>query len=311
LAPEQPKPSKPATLSQLIQLYKTAPNSPFHKLKHNSRAHYDTLLKLIERDYGQSPLAEIGVGTLDQWYEAWREGGKVAVSRAKMVMLRNLFNFGTMATEDENCARLFGLINIKPTELPKARTEHLTRDQANLIRAKAHENKRPSIALAQAFQSDADLSQKDVIGEWVPMSEPGGLSDIMFVDEEGRQEKWLRGIRWNEIDENLTLRHASLDKQIVVELRKAPMVLAEFKTQFGFDPEKQSRAALPSSGAIIRSEWSDLPWSAVEFRRWWRKIADACDIPKNVRNSDSRVKARNETPEGATIAENKSENVFE
>jgi hypothetical protein len=49
----------------------------------------------------------------------------------------------------------------------------------------------------------------------------------------------------------------------------------------------------------------------VEFRRWWRKIADACDIPKNVRNSDSRVKARNETPEGATIAENKSENVFE
>ena len=42
------------------------------------------------------------------------------------------------------------------------------------------------------------LRQKDVIGEWVPRSEPGP-SDIWNSDG----EKWLRGLRWQEIDGNL------------------------------------------------------------------------------------------------------------
>ena len=41
---------------------------------------------------------------------------------------------------------------------------------------KAHEMRRDSIALAQAIQFETGLSQKDVIGEWVPESELQNLA---------------------------------------------------------------------------------------------------------------------------------------
>jgi hypothetical protein len=43
----------------------------------------------------------------------------------------------------------------------------------------------------------------------------------------------------------------------------------------------------PPSGPVVICEWSDLPWTQYEFRRWWRKVADAAGIPKNVKNMDS------------------------
>jgi hypothetical protein len=52
------------------------------------------------------------------------------------------------------------------------------------------------------------------------------------------------------------------------------------------------RSQLPASGAIIVSDRDRLPWDAVEFRRQWRKLADACGIPKTVRNADSRARAK-------------------
>jgi len=46
----------------------------------------------------------------------------------------------------------------------------LSEEQADAIRVEAHKQNRASIALAQAFQFDTALSQKDVVGEWVPIS---------------------------------------------------------------------------------------------------------------------------------------------
>ena len=44
----------------------------------------------------------------------------------------------------------------------------------------------------------------------------------------------------------------------------------------------------PASGPVVICEWSGIPWTSHEFRRWWRKVADACGIPKTVYNMDSR-----------------------
>jgi hypothetical protein len=44
----------------------------------------------------------------------------------------------------------------------------------------------------------------------------------------------------------------------------------------------------PATGPVVVSEYTGLPWTAPEFRRWWRKIARACEIPDAVRNMDSR-----------------------
>ena len=277
------------TLGDLIEKYLTSPNSPFHNLKHNSREHYETLISLIGADYAGQRLSEADAGTLDAWYEKWREGGKIAVSHSKMVMLRNLFGFGTMSERDENCARLFGLLGKMKIELPRARTEQLSRDQANKIRAMAHAKKRPSIALAQAFQFDVGLTQKDTIGEWAPVSEPG-ISDVIHGGN-----KWMRGIRWEEIDANLILRHGEKEPH---DLKKSPMVMQEL------DSIKLKTGQLPTRGPIIVSEHDDLPWDSVEFRRWWRMLANACGIPKTVRNSDSRVKRK--AQESAATPQNMS-----
>jgi hypothetical protein len=159
--------------------------------------------------------------------------------------------------------------------MPQPRTERLTAEQAIAIRAKAHELGRPSIALAQAFQFELMLRQKDVIGEWVPLAEPG----VTDLTADGL--KWLRGIRWEEIDQNMVLRHVTSkrQKEIVVSLRNAQMVMEEIGRL----------AEVPASGPIIVSEWDKLPWTSPEFRRWWRICADAAGVPKKVRNMDSRA----------------------
>jgi hypothetical protein len=73
-------------------------------------------------------------------------------------------------------------------------------DQVTLIRAEAHRRGFPSIALAQAIQFECIFRQKDVIGEWVPVAEPG-TSEIVHESPNGGTKKWLRGIRWSEVDE--------------------------------------------------------------------------------------------------------------
>jgi hypothetical protein len=271
------------TVSELIALYHKDVNSPYKKLTHNSRENYDALLGPIEREYGSQSVDGINAAMLQEWYEKWKAGNKTAIARSKMVLLRSLFSFGFGILANEDCARLAGIVNNMTIEVPKARTERLTREQANMIRAKAHERKRSSIALAQAFQSDADLMQKDVIGEWLPVAEPG-ISDVFL-----NGLKWVRGIRWEEIDENLILDHPASGKD-KIDLKKAPMIMEEL----GRVRDKNG-GTLPASGPIIVSEFDDLPWTPPEFRRWWRMLADECGVPKKVRNSDSRVKASTAT----------------
>jgi hypothetical protein len=133
------------------------------------------------------------------------------------------------------------------------------------------------------------LRQKDVIGEWVPKNEPG-LSDI--VNDAG--EKWLRGLRWHEINGDLILRHTTSkrNKDIEVNLRMAPMVMEEF-ARIG---------DLPSSGPVIRSEVTGRPYKTVHFRTEWRTIATAAGIPAAVKNMDTRAGAISEaTDAGAEL----------
>jgi hypothetical protein len=300
------------TLRSLMRAYKTDPDSQYRKIRYNSRIHYDALMSLIETEHGDKLLADLKGRTFSRLHEDWSAGGKIAIAHAKMGMLRTLFSFGATLLEDDDCGRLSGILSKMRFAMPKPRTERLTAAQAVAIRAKAHELGRPSIALAQAIQFECMLRQKDVIGEWVPIREPG-ISD---VQAEGL--KWLRGIRWEEIDQNMTLRHLTSKRQKMIEinLRNAPMVRDELNViapECIYDVEierggkkvvetRWDRSLLPVSGPIIVSEWDRLPWTGPEFRRWWRIIAEAAGVPKEVRNMDSRAGAISEaTDAGADL----------
>ncbi len=142
------------TLGGLMHGYKSDPDSPDKKkggLRWNSRNYYNALMSLIGREFGSVYLSELKARTFLRWYEDWSKDGKVAGAHAKMKMLRILFNFGASMLEEEQCTRLALVLSKTKFAMAPPRSERLTAEQVTLIRAKAHEMGRPSIALAQAF----------------------------------------------------------------------------------------------------------------------------------------------------------------
>lgn len=277
------------TLYSLVRCYKTDPDSRYHKIRFKSRVFYNTLCGILLRDHAALDVSEIKARNLLRMHEAWSADGKVPMGHAMISMLRTLCTFGSTILENDECTRIGVVLHKMRFKMAKPRVERLTAEQATAIRAAAHEMGTPMIALAQAFQFECMLRQKDVIGEWVPMDEPG-LTDISNSDG----EKWLRGLRWQEIDSNLILRHTTSKrlKDIQVNLNLAPMVMEEL--------EKLS--ALPASGAVIIHQSTGYPYRAQQFRTDWRAAADKAGVPSLVQNMDSRAGAISEaTDAGAEL----------
>jgi hypothetical protein len=290
------------TLRSLISCYQTDPDSKYHKLRYRVRIGADGLLRRLSADYGSTPLSEIKGRKVLEWYRSWTHGGqKPSIGGAFVGQLRTLFTFGRSILEIQECVRLGQIMHDLRFEGTKSRKVSLTAEQANAVRYKARMHFGwNSVAMVQAFQFECTLRQKDVIGEWVPLSEPG-ISDVIY-----RRRKWLRGIRWEEIDENLILRHVTSKKQkeTEVDLKLAPMVLEELQEYCDGQPVVVTdpvtkkvtarRDLLPATGPVILCEIHQYPWFDTEFRRKWRKVANACGIPKNVFNMDSRSGAISE-----------------
>lgn len=279
------------TVRSLIASFRSDQDSGYHKLRIRTRRFYDTLCRRLETDHGEELIANVKARNVLRWHESWSADGKIAMGHAMVGMLRTLLSFGLTILEDEECGRLSGVLSKMRFPMAKPRLERLTAEYAIAIRAKAHENNKPSLALAQAFQFELMLRQKDVIGEWMPISEPG-VSDVISGNE-----KWLRGIRWEGINENLVLRHVTSkrQKEIEVDLRNAPMVLEELCLFAGLPVGSVvSRDLLPKNGPIIKKEIVNIPYTDSQFRREWRELAELCDIPKTVKNMDSRAGAISE-----------------
>lgn len=290
------------TLRSLIACYQTDPDSKYHKLRYKVRVGADGLLRRLSADHGSTPLSEVKGRKVLEWYRGWTNGGqKPSIGGAFVGQLRTLFTFGRSILEIQDCVRLGQVMHDLRFEGTKARRVSLSAEQANAVRYKARVHFHlDSLAMAQAFQFECTMRQKDIIGEWVPLSEPG-ISDVIY-----RNRKWLRGIRWEEIDENLVLKHITSKKQkeTEVDLKLAPMVLEELQEYCDGQPVVETdpvtkkvtvrRDLLPATGPVILCEIHAQPWFDTEFRRKWRKVANACGIPKNVFNMDSRSGAISE-----------------
>jgi hypothetical protein len=277
------------TLSSLIRCYQTDKDSSFQSLRYRTKQSYESLCRRIELDHGIEHLDSLKARSFLRWHEDWGATGHVAMAHSLMRMLRNLFGFGFTMLEDDQCERLCAILSKMRFKMPPARSERLTAAQAIAIRALAHTMGFPSIALAQALQFELMLRQKDVIGEWVPQNEPG-VSDVTLGND-----KWLRGLRWSEIDRDLIVRHTTSKRQkdIEVDLKNAPMVIEELRY---FLPD------IPASGPMIVYEGTRVPYVAQQFRWMWRKVATAAGVPKTVYNMDSRAGAISEaTDAGAEL----------
>ncbi len=284
------------SLRSLINCYQTDPDSRYHKLRYKVRLNTDYKLRKLAEAHGDEDLGDISGRTIIAWYRGWTQGGvKLSTGKAFCGVLRTLFSFGRSLLDIQDCVRLGMIMKDFKAEGTGPRRSSLTAAQADAVRYKARIHFGwDSMALAQAFQFDCTLRQKDVIGEWVPLSEPG-ISE--FID---KSEKWIRGITWQEIDDNLILRHITSKKQkeTEVDLKLAPMVLEEFREITGGEPvvtidratKKVTvhRHLLPAAGAIVICDTNGVPWTDSEYRRKWRKVANEAGVPKDTWNMDSR-----------------------
>lgn len=286
------------SLRSLINCYQTDPDSSYHKLRFGVRENTDRLLRRLAAERGDEDLGDINGRTILAWHKVWTDNGKkISMGAAFVGQIRTLFSFGASILESSECDRLCTLMSRQRFEGTRSRKVSLSAEQADAVRYKARLHFGwPSLSLAQAFQFECTLRQRDVIGEWVPLSEPGVSSVI------SNGKKWLRGITWQEIDENMILRHVTSKKQkeTEVDLKLAPMVLEELRELLGGQPvidevtKKPNRHLLPASGPIVICEINGWPWTAAEYRRKWRKVAKECGIPNNVWNMDSRSGAISE-----------------
>ena len=288
------------TVGRLIELYRTDSESPFAAVRFRTRQHYESLLRFVEADIGFREVADFKaediLALLEMWVEraaAKGRGDGKAMAHALFGQLRQVVNYGAGPLGDSGCVNLsFVLRNMGIGTAGPRKSAQITAPQAVAIRHMARKMGHDSIAFAQAIQFDCKLRQRDVIGEWVPETEPGE-SDL---HHEGM--KWLRGLRWEEI-KNLVLRHTTSQVGNLVEknLRQCSMVMEELTQKYG------PKLDLPESGPVIVSEQTGLPWTGHAFRRDWREAARAAGVPDDVYNMDSRAKQSNRTdaPNGLRV----------
>jgi hypothetical protein len=305
---ELPPPEKPlpdhftGNLTSLIHCYRTDSASPYAKNRYHVRQSRDSMLKRIAKRHGEVKISEIKARLLLTWHEDWSSGGlHLATASSFVRQLRACFSFGATLLEDPECERLCSVMTKMRFPGTTARGVSVTYEYATAIIKTAHDHFGwPSIGLGQALQFEGTLRQKDVIGEWVPLAEPGMSATI------ARDVKWLRGVVWQEIDDKLILRHITSKKQKLTEidLKLAPMVLAEFQFIAGGEPlvvvdeitkkVTVNRGLLPASGPIVICDTTGLPWTGNEYRRKWRLVANKAGVPLNIWNMDSRSGAISE-----------------
>jgi hypothetical protein len=301
---DDPKSLFDGTIGSLIEIYQKHRRSPFKSVRYASQQRYAGYLTALLVAVGKMRVSHITFEDVTDWLHRFADDGdgNRLGSRAVnlMGMLKRVVLFGAMMLpKSAGCHDLCDIFAKVSKAHPmksdsRRREEYMTASQCRLIRLKAHEMDYPSVALEQAFAFELGIRQKDVIGEWIPAAWPG-VSDV----HEGPR-KWLMGLRWEEIDTDLILRHrvsksvrgkdgvTDLDagKLKAWELKICPMVMEEFRRIASRD--QFDRTDLPASGPLIVSETTDRPWARTAFKRVWREIARAAGLPDDLQNRDSR-----------------------
>ncbi|MCA1831197.1 MAG: hypothetical protein LC750_00355 [Actinobacteria bacterium] len=298
------------TYAELIDLYTTDPYSKFCKprakggLYFSTRRNYANKLARIRRDIGTERIVDTDGYKLDDWHSAWLgddpNDPHITMAHGLMALVRTIATYGATMRKSKACRELRGILSGMRFQNSKPRTQRLTFDQVISLRTTARAMGRSSIARAQAFQFDGIFRQGDIIGYWVPLTEPD-QSDVVSP----RFGKWLAGLRWEEINADLILVHVTSKKQKRVEkdLKLMPMVIEELQAHYCDFGEPLTRDKLPATGPIILDEDTGRPFLTWKFRKLWREIAVKCGVPKDVFQMDTRAGAITEATESGAELE--------
>lgn len=277
------RPEFDGTFGTLLALYETDPDSTFHKLKPTSARPYGVYLRKLKRTIGARRIDAIDGRDLNRWFETWaapdKPDGKKKLAAAAMAMnvLKSATSFGIVCRRP-GCAELMTIMDELEFPRPRSRRYAPAAKEITAARAAAHRAGRPLRALAYALQFETTLRQYDVVGQWVPLSDPRPSAVL------GYGEKWL-GPSWSQVDGNLIFRltpgktEDTTEVDGVYDLKIYPMVMEELA-----HIPREARV-----GPIILNEATGQPYRDTVWREGWREDADAAEIPKHVWNRDLRA----------------------
>jgi hypothetical protein len=303
------------TIAGLVRVYEKHKKSPLKKLRYEASMTYDGRLRTLAEAIGKVRVTSITFDNLSDWQDEFardEDGGKPKKSRAAALIwqLKAIITFGCLVLPaSSGCPAVRQIFAVMAEAKmmgggSRRRTEYMTAAQCRLLCMTAHAMGHHSVALEQAFAFELGLRQKDMIGEWVSRAWPG-ITDVAWGPR-----KWLMGLRWEEIDDTLILRHrlsksvrgreavmdAEAGKTKAWDLAACPMVMDELRRVAGKDGF--TRADLPASGPLIICErrygGERRPWTASAFRDTFRRIRKQAGLPASVQNRDSRPGAATE-----------------
>jgi hypothetical protein len=296
------------TVRSICRIYQEHPLSPFHGVKHNTRRTYTKDLRLIEVTVGPRLVRNVTILDCRRWYEQWRKpaqaGGPERIDRAHdaIAMFRTVVYFNA-ALRNPDCKILASELERVKFEKGGARSQELTYQHASAFIKTAMEFEQKQImlpfralhvALGTVAQFELLLRQMDVIGEWAPAGAkrklPTGISTLQVDgDVWAGFFTWenIAGWRWHMRTSKSKYRSAAnfnlSDYTLLLPLLEA--VPHHLRT-----------------GAVVKGHL-DLPVRADMYRRWFRQIARAAQIPDDVWNMDTRAGGATEADEAGVAIE--------
>lgn len=269
------------TFGSLLDLYETDSESTYRVLKPSVRKSYDTYIGRLKAHIGALRV-DVSTGRdLKRWFGEWRfdKDGSDHLPRARFVLsvLKAAVSFGVVCRLP-GCRDFREVMSEMEFPTVPSRTWAPTAEQITAARKAAHAAGAHSRALVYALQFEATLRQWDIIGQWVPLSDPRP-SAILY-----RGRKWI-GPMWSAINENLVLKikptktENSTGVEVSFDLSACPMVMEEI-------------ARIPESdrkGPLIKYERTGLPYQIYTFSEGWRADFKAAELPTDMWNRDLRA----------------------
>jgi hypothetical protein len=288
------------TLGSLLIVYQTHEDSPYRLLKPNSRIPYDHYVRKLREVYGERRLRNLTGLDVKRWHKVWRAPTrpgapeKLAAAQFALNVLKAAITFGVVCGVPE-CSRIREFLTVLrfPGPAPREQAPSAA-DVAKLIAA-AHKLGRHRAALAYALQFETTARQWDVIGQWVPMSDPRPSAIL------DNGEKWI-GPTWAAIDETLTLTltpsktEKTTKASVHVHLRKCPMVMAELEL---IPPEERT-------GPLIVNERTGLPYRWALWGMAWRDAREEAGLPDSLWNRDLRAGGITEAEKAGVSSDDRS-----
>lgn len=269
------------TIASLVRRYQTDAASPYREVKWNTQRTYDQVLGVIEKAFGKRSLAALGIADFRRWYDEAKKpkvpGGAERVRKAHGIisMLRRMFAYGVTAELPE-CARLVTILEKARFKQPARRRQKLELHHVEAFIVKALKEGRLSLALGTALQFETTMRQRDVIGEWEPLTSNDAGGGIVLG-----ARRWGRGLTWADISDAFVVMKVTTKtgSEVAHDLSLCPLVM-------------DLLARVPTMrriGPLIVDETAGRPYAEHAYAREWRVIARAAGIPNSVWNMDARA----------------------